>query len=61
MFYYQLKLYWIKFCWFYERPLNCFFHICTKIKLYIYIYIFNPLQNHYEYVEIETIVPLSFL
>ncbi len=30
MFYYELKLYWMKVCWFYERSWIYFFHICTK-------------------------------
>jgi len=30
MFYYELKLYWMKVCWRFERSLLLFFHLCTK-------------------------------
>jgi len=30
MFYYELKLYWMKVYWFYEKSLKFIFHICTK-------------------------------
>jgi hypothetical protein len=55
MFYYELKLYWMKICWLYEGPWIIFSTFVLKKN------ISNHLRIHCGYLEIETIVRLSFL
>jgi len=54
MFYYELKLYWMKVCWFYERPWIIFSHLYYETKFS------NHLRIHCGHLEIQIIVPLSF-
>ncbi len=55
MLYYELKLYWMKVCWLYEKTINYFFTFVPKRKKFS-----NHLKIHCGYLEIETIVSCLF-